>query len=135
MSRTIYTAANAPLAPPTKLLLTYMEEAAATMARRRKIFGERLKAARAAKGLLQKELGSRVHVEPQTVSNWERGVQTPDLDTLELIAQQLDQPVAYFFAEPETVVNQADDLHVLREEVAEIRGMVVEVLEAVRRGA
>ena len=42
--------------------------------------GERIRAARADKGWKQKHLAAQVDVEPITVSRWERGATTPDLD-------------------------------------------------------
>ncbi|MBQ4265990.1 MAG: helix-turn-helix transcriptional regulator [Clostridia bacterium] len=44
------------------------------------MFGERLKALRLAKGLSQEELGKRLGVSKQTVSNWEIENVTPALD-------------------------------------------------------
>lgn len=44
------------------------------------MFGERLKALRLAKGISQEELGKRLGVTKQTVSNWELENVTPSLD-------------------------------------------------------
>ena len=44
--------------------------------------GGRIREARASKGWKQRELASEVEVEPITVSRWERGATTPDLDVL-----------------------------------------------------
>ena len=46
--------------------------------------GERIRNARTAKGWMQKHLAAEVEVEPITVSRWERGATTPDLDVLRL---------------------------------------------------
>jgi transcriptional regulator with XRE-family HTH domain len=91
--------ANAALAIPRKLLDGYLREAAARLAQRRDIVGTRIREAREAKGWLQKDLAGRVHVEPQTISNWERSVTTPDFDKLEILARELGQPVAFFVSE------------------------------------
>ena len=99
MSRTSVTGANAQLAAPRKLLDDYLREATSRLARRRQVVGDRIREAREAKGWLQKTLAARVHVEPQTVSNWERGVSTPDLEKLEMVARELGQPLAYFVSE------------------------------------
>lgn len=123
------TEANAPLAVSRRLLHTYMEEVAAKVASRRRVVGERIREARESKGWLQKELAARVHVEPQTVSNWERGVTAPDLDKLEIIARELGRDVAYFVTEPEAESARDDELHALREELAEVRGMVAQLLD------
>lgn len=95
-----------------------MEEAAAKLARRRAIVGDRIREARERKNLLQKELAVRVHVEPQTVSNWERGVTAPDLDKLDLLARELDTTVAFFLVEPAVEASRADEWRLVREELA-----------------
>jgi transcriptional regulator with XRE-family HTH domain len=58
--------------------------------------GERIRAARAAKGWKQKHLAAQVDVEPITVSRWERGATTPDLDVINLVAEATGKPVSYF---------------------------------------
>jgi transcriptional regulator with XRE-family HTH domain len=63
--------------------------------------GEKIKAARADKGWKQKHLAAEVEVEPITVSRWERGATTPDLDVLRLVAQATDKPLTYFVSEGE----------------------------------
>ena len=51
------------------------------------MFGERLKKLRIVKGLSQEELGKRLGVSKQTVSNWEIENVTPSLDMFEIIAR------------------------------------------------
>jgi transcriptional regulator with XRE-family HTH domain len=58
--------------------------------------GARIREARAAKGWKQKHLAAEVEVEPITVSRWERGATTPDLDVLRLVADATGQPLSYF---------------------------------------
>ncbi|MDX6474581.1 MAG: helix-turn-helix protein [Gaiellaceae bacterium] len=58
--------------------------------------GERIREARAAKGWKQKHLAAEVEVEPITVSRWERGATTPDLDVLRLVADATGKPLTYF---------------------------------------
>jgi transcriptional regulator with XRE-family HTH domain len=64
-----------------------------------KELGERIKAARADKGWKQKHLAAEVEVEPVTVSRWERGATTPDLDVLRLVARATEKPLSYFVDE------------------------------------
>jgi transcriptional regulator with XRE-family HTH domain len=65
--------------------------------------GERIRAARAAKGWKQKHLAAQVAVEPITISRWERGATTPDLDVLGRVAEATGKPVSYFVGgEPES---------------------------------
>jgi transcriptional regulator with XRE-family HTH domain len=58
--------------------------------------GSRIREARASKGWKQRELASEVEVEPITVSRWERGATTPDLDVLRLVAEATEKPLSYF---------------------------------------
>jgi transcriptional regulator with XRE-family HTH domain len=58
--------------------------------------GARIRAARAAKGWKQKHLAAEVNVEPITVSRWERGATTPDLEVLNRLARATGRPVTYF---------------------------------------
>ncbi|HUK94660.1 MAG TPA: helix-turn-helix transcriptional regulator [Gaiellaceae bacterium] len=58
--------------------------------------GERIRAARTAKGWKQKHLAARVDVEPITVSRWERGATSPDLHVINLVADATGKPLSYF---------------------------------------
>ena len=60
--------------------------------------GNRIREARASKGWKQRELASEVEVEPITVSRWERGATTPDLDVLRLVAEATGKSLSYFVA-------------------------------------
>jgi transcriptional regulator with XRE-family HTH domain len=65
----------------------------------KKQLGERIKTARAGKGWKQKHLAAEVSVEPMTVSRWERGATTPDLDVLRLVADATGRPLSFFVDE------------------------------------
>ena len=54
------------------------------------MFGERLRAFRLAKGISQEELGKRLGVTKQTVSNWEIENVTPSLDMFLSIVRLFD---------------------------------------------
>jgi transcriptional regulator with XRE-family HTH domain len=122
--------ANALLVAPSRLLRLYLEEAAATMAMRREVLGGRIREARLAKGWKQKRLAAAVHVEPQTVSNWERGMTTPDLDVLELVAEALDVEVAWLLRDP--VSQAAEEASIAR--VLETVGTLLEEVRELRSG-
>ena len=66
------------------------------MARKIEDLGPRIRAARAEKGWKQKHLAAEVDVEPMTVSRWERGATTPDLDVLNVVAEATGKPLSYF---------------------------------------
>ena len=65
----------------------------------KKELGGRIREARANRGWKQRELASEVEVEPITVSRWERGATTPDLDALRLVADATGKPLSYFVAD------------------------------------
>lgn len=65
----------------------------------KKELGEKIKAARAERGWKQKHLAAHVEVEPITVSRWERGATTPDLDVLRLVAEATGRPLSFFVEE------------------------------------
>jgi transcriptional regulator with XRE-family HTH domain len=67
-----------------------------SVAEERPDLGEKIRAARAAKGWKQKHLAAQVDVEPITVSRWERGATRPDLDVIAQVAEATGKPVSYF---------------------------------------
>lgn len=58
-------------------------------------FAEMLKAARKKQGLTQVELAKRCHVSQGTVANWEAGTRTPDVETISMIATELNVTTDY----------------------------------------
>ncbi|HET9545912.1 MAG TPA: helix-turn-helix transcriptional regulator [Gaiellaceae bacterium] len=69
------------------------------MAKKNGRLGERIRAARAERGWKQKHLAAEVSVEPITVSRWERGATTPDLEVLRLVAGATGKPLSFFVDE------------------------------------
>ena len=59
------------------------------------MFGERLRGLRISKGLSQEELGKRLGVRKQTISNWEIEDATPTLDMFQNIARFFDTTPNY----------------------------------------
>lgn len=53
------------------------------------MIGDRIKAARLAKGMSGDDLARAIGVSRQTVSNWERGVYTPSSDNIFALADTL----------------------------------------------
>lgn len=66
-------------------------------------FNTRLKQARRAAGLSQKQLGIQAGIDQfvasTRVNRYELGIHQPDFDTAARLAMVLDVPLAYFFAE------------------------------------
>ena len=65
----------------------------------------RLKEARKNAGITQKDLGVRIGMEQSSASgrmnHYEKGRHTPDISTLQRIADELGVPLNYFFCEDE----------------------------------
>ena len=90
------------------------------------VLGDRIREARTAKGWKQKNLAAEVEVEPITVSRWERGATTPDLDVLRLVAEATDRPLSYFVSGDE----ERGGLEARVERVEASLGRVEEKLDA-----
>lgn len=67
----------------------------------KRALGLRLQAARAHAKLTQEQLAERIERSPEAVSNIERGVSLPTLDTLARIAEAIGVPLGLFFEEGE----------------------------------
>jgi transcriptional regulator with XRE-family HTH domain len=90
--------------------------------------GNRIRAARAEKGWKQKHLAAAVSVEPITVSRWERGATTPDLQVLGLVAEATSKPLSYFVGDDVTA-----SAGTLDDAAARIEAAATKVAEATER--
>lgn len=70
------------------------------MADTKKLLGQRIKALRKQKHLTQEQLAEKVGVFARHISRLETGAHYPSMDTLELIADVLERPLADLFAFP-----------------------------------
>lgn len=61
-------------------------------------FGERLRTARKAKQLTQKELAALINAAHNSISNWENNQNMPDPDTIQNLCWALDVQPNYFFS-------------------------------------
>lgn len=61
-------------------------------------FGSRLRTARKAKQLTQKELAAKINAAHNSISNWENNQNMPDPDTIQNLCWALDVEPNYFFA-------------------------------------
>lgn len=95
--------------------------------------GARLRTARRAAGLTQKQLAQELGVESITVSRWERGVTTPSLPRLRRIAEVTQTTVSDLVRAPDAVTAHAAELAALREELAETRELVDRVARTLER--
>lgn len=68
---------------------------------------DRLKAARQAAGMTQRQLGEYLGMEPNLASarmtQYEKGQHAPNFQLLKRLSEALDVPVPYFFCEDDTV--------------------------------
>jgi transcriptional regulator with XRE-family HTH domain len=79
------------------------------------VVATRLREARTATGLSQRELGIRAGLDPSVASprinQYERGKHTPDTSTLAKLGEVLDVPVAYFFASDDDLADLITTFH------------------------
>lgn len=74
--------------------------------------GQRIAAARTNKNLSLRQLAERINVTPSLLSQIERGLANPSLNTLRMIAVSLDIPLFSLFTEPANVnklITRADN--------------------------
>ena len=64
-------------------------------------FGDKIRNARKAKGLTQKQLAQLINVKNTAISNWENDLNKPDPDSIKLLCNVLNVPVSYFFESDE----------------------------------
>lgn len=69
-------------------------------------FGERLRRARKAKRLTQKELAAKINAAHNSISNWENDQNMPDPDTIQNLCWVLDVQPNYFFEIAESLPPQ-----------------------------
>lgn len=60
-------------------------------------FGDRIREARKAAGLTQRQLADKIDVSNTSISNWEQCVSTPDPDTIQHLCWALNVQPNYFF--------------------------------------
>ena len=81
------------------------------------VLAVRLKEARLAVGISQRELGIQAGMDPSVASprinQYERGKHAPDTNTLSKLGQVLGMPVAYFFAEDDDLALLIANFHQL----------------------
>lgn len=79
------------------------------------VYSVRLREAREAYGISQRNLGIRAgldeFVASTRINRYETGVHQPDLQTLQRLAAVFDLPVAYFFAEDDGLAEMIRDFH------------------------
>ena len=69
--------------------------------------GEQIAAARRAKGLTQKQLADALGVTDKAVSNWERGLNYPDIVLFQPISELLELPLLQLFCKDGLSAEQA----------------------------
>ncbi len=84
----------------------------------------RLKTARKKAGLTQQQLGMRLGMEQSSASarmnQYEKGKHAPDYQTMQLIAAELELPVAYFYCDDELLAELICAISTLKKEEQEL---------------
>ena len=70
--------------------------------------GKRIAEVRATRGLSQEALAELLHVSRQTISNWERGKTLVDVQSLVLMAEKLDMPLAELLGEEQVKIAKSE---------------------------
>ena len=65
-------------------------------------FGEKLRQARKAAGMTQKDLAQAVDLKHNAVINWEKGISSPDPETIRRLCEILRMPPNFFFESEES---------------------------------
>lgn len=75
-------------------------------------FGDKIRTARKAAGLTQRELADRINVSNTSISNWEKDISRPDPDTIQHLCWALNvQPNFFFSLEKEKpLINDDEEL-------------------------
>ena len=74
-----------------------------------KQFGEKIRDARKAAGLTQRQLANTIGVANTSISNWEKGISSPDPKTIDRLSQILGVQPNYFFDQPLETAPGFDD--------------------------
>lgn len=90
--------------------------------------GERIAQAREEAGLRQEDLADLIEVATRTVQNYEVGATKP-FTKLRRISEATGRPVEWLLHGDQAEANRDEQIRVLREELAEVRGMVAALLE------
>lgn len=61
-----------------------------------KLFGKKIKLARVELDMTQTDLANKIGANQKSVSRYENGLSTPELETMEKIAKVLKKPVDHF---------------------------------------
>ncbi len=72
-------------------------------------FGEKLKALRTERGLIQEQLAARLYVSRTAVSKWETGGGSPNLDSLQAVARLFDVSVDDLLSADDLIVLARDE--------------------------
>lgn len=106
------------------------------VAMRQAALGAAIRRARKEKRWKQKELAAAVHVEPITVSRWERGVSKPDLDMLEEVGRATGKPLSFFVADEQETADEQDQLRqIVQEELEAVLEAIARLEKLVRRSS
>ena len=65
-------------------------------------FGDRIRSARKAAGLTQRQLAGAIGATNTTISNWEKGLSRPDADMIQKLCAALQLQPNYFYGTAET---------------------------------
>ena len=65
------------------------------------MLGDRLKQARKAKNLTQKQLADLIDVKHNSISDWENNLHNPNVDQIKQLSKALDVEITWFYSDDE----------------------------------
>lgn len=66
-------------------------------------FSERLRELRIAKGYTQQDIADKIHVNKQTISQYERGIRQPQIEVLEQLADVFNVDMNYLLGKEDLI--------------------------------
>lgn len=81
---------------------------------------------------LQKDLAHAVHVEPTTISRWERGATSPDIYMLERIAEATKKPLSFFVSGADAIPEPAAGESQVAQDRQEERAALLDAIRSLR---
>lgn len=81
------------------------------------MLGDKIKKLRMIQGITQTELAKRLYVTSGAVSQWEKGLTTPDMNRLIALTNVFGVPLEYFIDEPAYDDDENDEALEIREQL------------------
>ena len=89
-----------------------------------KILGKKIREARKAKGISQKELAKKLRVSDKAISSYEVGRTSPSIEILEKLSNTVEKPLSYFGTQETQEINIQEKLIRIEKELQEVKALL-----------